>query len=150
MQAFRIVKRRHAPEAFTGEGARIHGGRWNRPGTPMVYAARTRALAALESLAHFAGAERRIAFVIYEIEIPDALVLSIDPDTLPAGWRTNEPSAITQDLGTAWQREGHSVALAVPSALIPEESCVLFNPEHPGTARVTVSYPVAFAFDERL
>ena len=60
MQAFRIVKRRHAADAFNGEGARIYGGRWNRPGTPVVYAAHTRALAALESLAHFGGAERRL------------------------------------------------------------------------------------------
>jgi RES domain-containing protein len=150
MRAFRIVKRRHAPEAFTGEGARIHGGRWNRAGTPMVYAAQSRALAALESLAHFGGAERRIAFVIYEIEIPDALVLWIDPESLPAGWRADEPAAITQDLGTAWQREGHSVALAVPSVLIPEETCVLLNPDHADTGKVAVSFPVAFEFDERL
>lgn len=150
MQAFRIVKRWHAPDAFTGEGARIHGGRWNRVGTPMVYAAQSRALAALESLAHFAGAERRIAFVIYAIEIPDALVLRIDPRSLPGGWRADEPAAITQDLGTAWQREGHSVALAVPSVLIPEETCVLLNPEHADTDQVAVSYPVAFEFDERL
>ena len=150
MKAFRIVKARHAAEAFTGEGARIHGGRWNRPGTPMVYAAETRALAALESLAHFAGAERRIRFVVFEIEIPEGLVRRIDAGKLPAGWRAGEPSAATQELGTRWQQTGESVALGVPSVLIPQELCVLLNPAHPDTRRVTISYPEAFEFDSRI
>lgn len=150
MRAFRIVKRRHAAEAFTGEGARMHGGRWNHPGIPMVYAAQTRALAAMETLAHFAGAERRIEFVVFEIEVPDRLVATIAVADLPAGWRGREPSATTQDLGSAWQREGRSVALTVPSVLIPEELCVLLNPEHRDTDKVTVNYPVAFEFDERI
>jgi RES domain-containing protein len=73
MRALRIVKKRHALTAFSGDGARAYGGRWNFPGVPMVYAAQSRALAALESLAHFGGAERRMQFVTYEIEIPDRL-----------------------------------------------------------------------------
>jgi RES domain-containing protein len=150
MLAYRIVKRRHAAEAFTGDGARMHGGRWNRPGVPMVYAAQTRALAAMETLAHFAGAERRIAFVTFEIEIPDRCLERIDAARLPSGWRAREPSAITQDLGTRWQRSGASVALLVPSVLIPEEHCVLLNPEHPDTRSVRVRYPVPFEFDQRL
>jgi len=150
MQAFRIVKRRHAAEAFTGEGARAHGGRWNHPGTPMVYAAHTRALAAIETLAHFSGAERRIDFVTFEIEVPDRLVSRLAVEDLPKGWRSREPPTSTQDLGSTWQREGRSVALAVPSVLIPQEFCLLLNPEHSDTDRVTVSYPVAFKFDERL
>ena len=150
MRAYRIVKRRHAAGAFTGNGARMHGGRWNHPGIPMVYAAQSRALAAMEALAHFAGSERRIAFVTFEVEIPDALVTIVEPGDLPADWRSREPRASTQDLGSAWQREGRSVALAVPSVLIPEELCVLLNPEHPDTGRVTVNYPVPFTFDDRI
>lgn len=150
MRAFRIIKRRQAAEAFTGEGARMYGGRWNHPGIPMVYAAQTRALAAMETLAHFAGAERRMAFVVFEIDVPDQLVESLAAKDLPVGWRGREPSVATQNLGTAWQRGGRSVALAVPSVLIPEEFCVLLNPQHPDTRKVIVSYPVAFEFDERI
>ena len=150
MRAFRIVKRRHAVEAFTGDGARMHGGRWNLPGVPMVYAAHTRALAAMESLVHFHGAERRIDFVTFEIDVPDRLALRLSPSDLPKGWRAKEISPATQDIGSQWQREGRSVALAVPSVIIPEELCLLLNPEHPDTDKVMVGYPVAFAFDERL
>jgi RES domain-containing protein len=150
MRVYRIVKKRHAPEAFTGEGARAFGGRWNRPGIPMVYTAHTRALAALESLAHYAGAERRIAFVTFEIEIPDDLVLRLESVRLPKEWRRPEPLTATQNMGSAWQREGRSVALAVPSVLIPQEFCLLLNPEHADTRRVRIGYPAPFEFDARL
>ena len=150
MRAFRIVKKRHMLEAFSGDGARAYGGRWNRPGVPMVYAAQTRALAALEALAHFAGAERRIEFVAFAIDIPDALARSLDASELPPDWRSEEPRASTQQIGSAWQEGGRSVALIVPSVLIPQELCVLLNPEHPDTRKVMVSYPEPFTFDERL
>src|SRR5690606_22800325 len=95
MRAYRIVKKRHALAAFSGDGARAYGGRWNLPGTPMVYAAQTRALAALESLAHFGGAERRMAFVTFEIEIPENLALRLVTADLPRDWRSEEPGVAT-------------------------------------------------------
>lgn len=150
MRAFRIVKDRHVLTAFTGEGARAYGGRWNRPGVPMVYAAATRALSALEALAHFGGAERRIPFVVFEIDVPDSLVDRLSTAELPVDWRREEPSASTQDLGSEWQSRGESVALLVPSVLIPQEYCLLLNPEHPDTRKVVVRYPEPFRFDGRL
>ncbi len=150
MRAFRIVKRTHALTAFTGEGARAYGGRWNYPGIPMVYAAHTRALAALESLAHFGGAERRMAFVTFAIEIPDPLAIHLDAAALPRDWRSGEPGASTQRLGSEWQLSGTSAALVVPSVLVPQEFCVLLNPDHPDIDRIMVSYPEPFEFDGRL
>jgi len=150
MQAFRIVKERHALTAFSGEGARAYGGRWNFPGIPMVYAAHTRALAALESLAHFGGAERRLAFITFAIEIPDRLAIHVEADALPRHWRSEEPDPATQALGTEWQRGGRSAALVVPSVLVPQEYCVLLNPEHPDIDKILVSYPEPFTFDARL
>ena len=150
MRAFRIVKKRHALTAFSGEGACAYGGRWNYPGIPMVYAAHTRALATLESLAHYGGAERRMAFVTFEIEIPDKLAIYVKAATLPRDWRSDEPNASTQGLGSEWQRSGRSAALVVPSVLVPQEFCVLVNPEHPDIDKIMVSYPEPFEFDGRL
>jgi RES domain-containing protein len=150
MRAFRIVKKRHALTAFSGDGARTYGGRWNLPGTPMVYAAQTRALAALESLAHFGGAERRMDFVTFEIEIPDKLTQRLEAADLPRDWRSEEPGVYTQALGSEWQRGRRSVALVVPSVLVPQEFCVLLNPEHPDTGKVLITYPEPFSFDARL
>jgi len=150
MRAYRIVKRRHALDAFTGSGARIYGGRWNLPGSPVVYCAESRALAALEALAHFHGEERRLDFVVFEVEIPDTLVIDVRPADLPGNWRAAEPPRATQELGTRWQLRLSSVALRVPSVLVPQERCVLLNPAHPDTRRVMVSEPTAFEFDPRI
>jgi len=150
MRAFRIVKKRHALTAFSGEGARAYGGRWNHPGIPMVYAGETRALAALESLAHFGGAERRMAFVTFEIEIPDPLAIHVHIAALPPDWRGDEPSTSTQGLGSEWQRSARSAVLVVPSVLVPQEFCVLVNPEHPDIDKIMVRYPEPFEFDRRL
>ena len=150
MRAFRIVKKRHMLTAFTGDGARAYGGRWNFPGIPMVYAAHTRALAALESLAHFGGAERRMEFVTFELEMPDKLAIALEAAKLPRDWRGDEPSPATQALGSEWQRSGRSAALVVPSVLVPQECCVLLNPEHAETDKILVSFPEPFSFDARL
>ena len=150
MRVFRIVKKRRAADAFSGEGARLYGGRWNLPGTPMVYCAETRALAALESLGHFQGAERRIPFVIFAVDVPDGDVRTLALERMPPGWASREPVQATQEAGSAWQHAAGSVALRVPSVHVPREWCVLLNPEHPRTRGVVVHYPEDYAFDERL
>lgn len=150
MRAFRIVKRRHALTAFLGDGARAYGGRWNHPGVPMVYAAQTRALAALESLAHFDGEERKVAFLAFEIEIPERAAIQVRESSLPRDWRAEEPAPSTQGLGSEWQASGRSAVLVVPSVIVPQEFCVLINPEHPDTDKILVNYPEPFQFDRRL
>ncbi|HET9651689.1 MAG TPA: RES family NAD+ phosphorylase, partial [Usitatibacter sp.] len=126
------------------------GGRWNLPGTPVVYAAQSRALAALEALVHFGDAERHIEFVLFEIDIPDDTILRLDASSLAHDWRSPVPRLSTQSLGSEWQSSARSAALLVPSVLIPQESCVLLNPEHVDSRRILVKYPEPFAFDARL
>lgn len=150
MKAFRLVKAKHAVDAFNGEGAKLYGGRWNAVGTPMVYAAQSRALAAMETLVHTTGADRRIQYVMYEIDIPDALVMTFNPNNLPPDWQNLSPPASLQALGSAWQANQQSPALLVPSVMIQEECCVLLNPKHPETKDIQVHYPTAFEFDGRL
>ena len=150
MKAYRLVKARHATEAFNGEGARLYGGRWNAVGTPMVYAAQSRALAAMETLVHTSGAYRRIQYVIYEIDIPDRFAHTLDRNDLPPDWQSLSPPASLQAIGSAWQASRQSTALLVPSVMIREEYCILLNPEHPDTRAIQVHYPMPFEFDGRL
>lgn len=150
MKAYRLVKARHATEAFNGEGARLYGGRWNAVGTPMVYAAQSRALAAMETLVHTSGADRRIQYVMYEIDIPDRFAHTLDRNDLPPDWQSLSPPASLQAIGSAWQASRESPALLVPSVMIQEEYCILLNPEHPDTQAIQVHYPMPFEFDGRL
>ena len=52
MRAYWITARRHPP--FSGEGARLFGGRWNSPGRVAIYCGDSFALAMLERLVHSA------------------------------------------------------------------------------------------------
>ena len=60
------------------------------------------------------------------------------------------PASATRLLGDAWARESRSAALAVPSAIIPEELNLLLNPNHPDFAKIKIAKPTPFAFDPRL
>ena len=146
--AYRIVKARRAAAAFDGEGARRFGGRWNSPGTRMVYTAESRSLAALEILVHLEGPAR--GFSLIRCEFPESLIEVLPVRALPAGWRVSPAPRALATLGDAWVARGSSAVLAVPSAVIAEERNYLLNPRHADFARVTVLAPEPFPYDERL
>src|SRR5207302_7463078 len=119
--AWRIIKRKHARSAFTGEGSRRFGGRWNNPGVSMVYTAQSQALAALEMLVHLDSADLLQKYVVFEIGIDEALITRADRALLPKNWRADPPPAKVRAIGDAWVSAGSSVALQVPSTLVPSE-----------------------------
>ena len=56
--------------ALDGEGARLNGGRWNEPGTPIVYTAGSLSLAALDVLVHLNPDRLPDDLVAYGIALP--------------------------------------------------------------------------------
>ena len=50
-EIWRLTRERYADSAFSGERARQHGGRFNSPGTPVVYTAESLPLALVETSA---------------------------------------------------------------------------------------------------
>ena len=65
MRFYRIADSRHSPES--GEGARLHGGRWNSPGRAVIYACETMTGAMLEKLVHTNGRmPKHMVCVTYE------------------------------------------------------------------------------------
>lgn len=150
MRAFRLVKASLAAAAMDGEGARRFGGRWNSPGRPMVYAAASLSLAALEMLVHLREpALLRRSYVFIALECPEGLLQRLDPGLLPPDWQRAEHPAL-KDMGDRWLESGESLALEVPSAVISQEQNVLFNPLHPDWPTITIASPVPFSFDPRL
>jgi len=114
-KAWRIVKKSHASSAFDGEGAWRYGGRWNSPGTRVVYCSANLSLAALENLVHL---NPPVAFksVAIELEFDDRLVETIGAKSLPSDWTEEPPACSTMRLGDLWVREGRSAVLELPSA----------------------------------
>lgn len=149
--AFRLVKARHAAEAFSGEGARLYGGRWNQRGTALVYASESLALAALEQLVHLGAEEAGFAFVFFEIGIPDELPIEqIAKEALSSDWRAEPPPDSTKALGTEWAQTMRTAVLCVPSVVVPSEHNYLLNPAHPESPRIRISKPEPFTFNPRM
>ncbi|MFO1265724.1 MAG: RES family NAD+ phosphorylase [Rubrivivax sp.] len=147
--AHRIVKARHAGAAFSGEGARLAGGRWNRPGDAVVYTSASLALAAIETFVHLGEDGLHIAFVSLRIEIPDNVTVQRCRRP-PPGWRDEPPQERSMSYGSAWLRRGRTAVLEVPSAIVPSESNYLLNPRHADFAKLRISRPRPFAFDPRM
>ena len=150
LQAWRIVKRRHADRAFDGEGARLYGGRWNSPGVPVVYVAESRALAALEILAGLRSRATLHSYVLIGVRFAEELVEHLPPASTPEDWRTSPPPPETQACGDRWIREARSAVLRVPSVVIPSEFNFILNPAHPDFTQIKILEPVAFDLDPRL
>jgi RES domain-containing protein len=147
--AWRVVKRRLADDAFDGEGAFQHGGRWNSPGTRVVYAASTTSLAILEVIVH--GVEPLLDYyAAIPVEFDAALVTEVDPATLPSGWRAFPAPFELKRIGDEWVASGRSAVLRVPSAVVPHEWNYLLSPEHEDFERVEIGDAVSLETDLRL
>jgi RES domain-containing protein len=147
---WRVVKRKHASTAFDGKAAQRFGGRWNSPGRRAVYASGTKSLAVLEVLVHLDVGRRLPRLVAFGFAVDDHLVDRLPTTDLPRHWRTARGLATTQRIGDDWLASGHGLALAVPSAIVPEESNYLLNPAHPRFARTKFGRPMPFLLDPRL
>lgn len=149
--AYRITKARYAASALSGEGARRVGGRWNRRGAAMAYLGGGVAIATLELLVHLPGpALLGEAYRLIRVELPDDAVLDLPSAALPPGWNDPASTLVSAPIGSEWLESGASLALRVPSAVVPYEHNLLLNPAHADLARATVGAPEPFLFDARL
>jgi RES domain-containing protein len=148
--AWRIVKKRHADSAFDGDGARRYGGRWNSPGTPVVYASGTRALCLLEVLAGLRSVKPVQRYVLIPVTFDDSLILSVHLKDLPSEWRRSPPPPSTQAIGDEWVHQLRSAILRVPSVIVPEELNYILNPAHPDFGGIEIGEPQDLTVDSRL
>lgn len=149
LTVWRLTTARRAKSAFSGEGARLYGGRWNPKGIPVVYTAQTQALAALEMMVQDEVFAAR--YVMIQAQIPDGVAIErIEVRSLPAGWRSMRYLETLREIGAEWARSRRSAVLAVPSAVVPAETNYLLNPPHPEFKRIRIGKPAAFRLDPRL
>lgn len=145
---WRVVTQRFADTAYSGEGARLYGGRWNPKGVPVVYAAATQSLALLEMLVQDASLHAR--YVMIPARLPDRIVAHIETAALPPDWRDIAAREVLQQQGAAWVSGQSSAVLAVPSAVVPAEYNYLINPAHPDFAQIEIGSRTEWITDQRL
>ena len=148
--AWRIVRAARVNSAFTGEGARIYGGRWNSPGTAVIYVSEHESLAALELVVHLTPIPPDDRYLSFRLEWEDKLTDHFPVKNLPTHWNAEPPGSKTMQIGDEWVRAGKYVALAVPSVLSASDLNFLLNPKHPDFKKIKISQPVEYRFDARL
>ena len=133
MRVFRIARRRYPPD--NSEGARLAGGRWNRPGTPVLYAAASKSLATVEVIAHRGGIA--VDHQVIVIDIPeDVAIETLGPEYSAENWSAASPNEDTAALGSRWAAGLTAAVLRVPSAIYADEANYVLNPLHPDFARI--------------
>jgi RES domain-containing protein len=147
---WRIVQRKYAQEAFSGEGSAKYGGRWNQKGTPLVYCSESRSLAQLEVLVRTQRAQDLDLYVLIEARAPEKLIETYRREDLPRDWNALPESTSTRELGTKWVNERRTAVLAVPSVVVPSELNFLINPDHPDFSKIEIGNSEPVGWDPRL
>lgn len=146
---WRITTERFAETAFTGDGARLYGGRWNPKGWPVVYTAESRSLALLELMVQDDPLRARYAWIPAHLPL-DLPMEQLDAAEMPTDWRTTAAKSVLQGLGQRWLEAGLSAVLVVHSAVVPGERNYLLNPLHPDFSQIAIGLPQVVETDGRL
>lgn len=138
---------------LSGMGAEKTGGRWNRKGTPMVYASRSRSLACLETVVHLgAGAPLPLNRFLVKIHVPIASWTArvVFKPANHVGWDAEPAGKVSLDWGAAWSLGRSSLVAEVPSIIVPEEANFLINPAHPDAHKLKATKVRRWTYDFRL
>lgn len=151
LKLFRICDPQYAEtpdQMLSGEGAFRYGGRWNTPGSRVVYLAESLSLAAYELLVHVP--DQVIApYKRILVEVPEKLIMTLDDSVLPDDWQEpGHPELVA--IGDDWIASEQSLGLSVPSALIPGERNVMLLQDHPDFDKVRAGEIEDFRYDARL
>ena len=136
---------------LTGTGAERSGGRWNRAGTPLVYASTSRAQACLETLVHLTRQPLPLNRYLVALTVPGsawAAATEFDP-AANIGWDAEPAARVSLDWGKAWVAGGVSLLAKVPSIVVPEEFNVLINPAHRAIGEVRAVKQRRWTYDPR-
>jgi len=150
IKTWRICAPEYADVAYSGEGARIHGGRWNSKGRAVVYSSESISLAVLEQLVHTEDPMVLDAFVVVSATLDEGSIELLAPSSLPDDWRTYPAPSSLKEIGDAWLSEGRSLVLKVPSVTVKGQHNYLINLTHSDFGSIEASEPEALDLDPRI
>ncbi|TDE10574.1 RES family NAD+ phosphorylase [Dyadobacter psychrotolerans] len=147
MLVYRIVHKMYSSSLF----ASGMQGRWNSAGNKVLYAAESIPLAFLENMVRRQGVGFNNDFQIMFISIPDPVSIEvINLVELGMTWRNPNDYSACLPLGDKWFREGKSLVLKVPSAVMPEASNYVINTFHQDYGKVKLAGVTNLVPDPRI
>ncbi|HTE26846.1 RES family NAD+ phosphorylase [Flavitalea sp.] len=151
MLLYRIARTKWA-RTVDGEGARLHGGRWNHSGTPCIYTSESRALAILEYTVNTNLDDIPRALSIITIHVPEdeaANFFMVPISSLPGDWRDSPAPTSAKDYGTGLLKKNFP-GFGIPSVIIPKEFNFLLNPMKGSGKAYSVTEIEDFVYDIRI
>lgn len=145
MLLYRLSKKVYIND-FSGKGAELAGGRWNLKGLPAVYTSSSLALCMCEILVHSDKDIPPVNMYFAEINIPDECISD----------EFFQPVFLNHSLniGSTWLKQSTSLAIKVPSAILPQtytkDFNVIINPLHTDFSKIKVTKIEECPLDARL
>jgi RES domain-containing protein len=149
MQVYHLGHTRFADQ-LTGDGAKLHGGRWNKIGTPCIYTSETKALSVLEYAANVRLEELPASLAITVYELPEKGWRIVDEKDLPRNWQSLPAPEGARLFGTELLQDKNILAIRVPSIIIPTEYNFILNPLAKTFASIKIIEILPFALDKRI
>jgi len=150
MELYRITQEIYCDD-LTGNGAKLFGGRWNSEGLQALYAASSRSLALLETLAHTPAKMLQLkTYILVTVFVPDTVLQqAVNLRELPEGWDAPDIHPFTQKTGDNFLSGNKKLQLSAPSVLMPEENIFVLNPLHTEIKKVKIAGKRRIYFDLR-
>lgn len=144
MMLWRLVYERAL--AATGHPLITRGaqGRWNSAGVRVTSTSESVALAAIELLAYWNTYPHLAGYRLFRLEVPEDQISQADPAVDVQDHQQTRPSS------DRWAGEVRSLALRVPSVVLPHSTNVLLNQRHPGFTALSAQDLGAFQYDPRV
>ena len=121
--------------------------RWNSADTQVAYGGEHLALSALELLTYWGHYPNMRGYQLFTLEVrPEDVEDALDrqPDLNPRDYSQ------TRCYGDGWVEEGRSLALRVPSVVLPMSYNYLVNPEHSALDPSAVTSHGTFEYEVRI
>jgi RES domain-containing protein len=148
LTSFRIGDPAGAHPIFDATGSSLAPGRWNTPGSPLIYSSEHYSTALLEKLVRGSGRLPPNQHSI-EITIPRGLSYEVfSPPSLP-GWDSLPPT-VSRQFGKQWFDQKRSLVLIAPSVVARLDSNIMINPAHAEFRLVEASLHQPVFWDRRL
>jgi hypothetical protein len=136
---------------LTGQGAKIYGGRWNSVGNAMLYSSYSPSLAMLEFACNASGITKTIQTSLLTLKLDSKVKIEIiNLNDLPANWQQVPSPDSLKVIGNNWLKSNKTLALKVPSAIMPLESNLLINPLNKDFFKLEIENFVDMNIDSRI